>query len=51
MNGVYYQKIAEITASFTIYKNNNGKKLKAKIDILLSKVNITLVLFSLSRAN
>ncbi|WP_157826782.1 hypothetical protein [Colwellia sp. 12G3] len=38
ITGVYYQKVAEIPASFAVYKNNEGKKLKAKIDMLLTKV-------------
>jgi polar amino acid transport system substrate-binding protein len=38
ISGVYYKKVAEIPASFAVYKNNKGLKLKAKIDRLLSQV-------------
>jgi polar amino acid transport system substrate-binding protein len=38
ITSVYYQKVAEIPASFAVYKNDKGKKLKTKIDILLSKI-------------
>ena len=38
ITGVYYKKVAEIPASFAVYRNSTGKKLKAKIDKLLAKV-------------
>ena len=38
ITGVYYKKVAEIPASFAVYKNTKGRELKAKIDKLLAKV-------------
>jgi len=38
ITGVYYKKVAEIPASFAVYKNSKGQELKAKIDKLLAQV-------------
>lgn len=38
ITGVYYKKVAEIPASFAVYKNRKGQELKEKIDKLLAQV-------------
>jgi len=38
MSGVYYQSIGKVPASFAVYKNSDGEKLKEKLDKLIKQL-------------